>query len=277
MSPRQGASEAPVRVVEFDLLEDELVTPRATSTDNDWLGRPEPARPRVLRGAVAGVGAYELPGIDTLHEPVVRLEHPLPDPDADRRGAAAIAWAVGYRDGFDRGRGEGLAQGHADGLANGTARGREEALRTGRASAQAAIDALETEARETLALLRSTTEEVAANATRLALQIAELVLEREIMVSDDPGAEAVRRAARLLPDTGAAEPEALVARLHPDDVARMLVDPAGLVSGRSLQVLPDSNVPPGSCALEAGATRVDASIPAALDRIALALGLEAGR
>lgn len=271
MSARLDARGAEVRVVEFDLLEDEI-TP-VVAVEAEWLRPEAPARPRVLRGEVDGVDAFALPPIEAPYQPVVVAEPAMHDPDAGRRGAAAIAWGVAYREGHDLGQAEGFAQGHAEGFATGAARGRDEALRAGQAAAETTLRSLDTEARRTLAQLDHLAEEVASSATLLAFQIAELVLERELVLAADPGAEAVRRAARLLPDTGATDLEALVARLHPDDLQRLQAEPASLVRGRALHVLADPSVPMGSCLLEDGATRVDATIPAALGRVADALGL----
>lgn len=270
MSTRMVTPEIDVRVVEFDELVQETA-PGVPSDERDWLQHEVRPRPRVLRGAIDGVGSYELPMLGAAHEPVVADECALTSPETERRGAAAIAWAVAYRDGFDGGHAEGLARGQAEGLAAGTAFGREEAVRAGHTAAAETLRTLETETRRTLAHLEEMADQIAASSTELALQIAELVLEREISASVDPGADAIRRAARLLPDTGAATPEPVIARLHPIDIDRLQAERGDLVRGRALQVLADPNLTPGSCVLEDGATRVDASIPSALARIAAVL------
>ena len=283
MSSRITDSRSTVRLVEFDLLEDDQVgsnpSPLSSpSPEGAWLEGPATARPRVLRGraavVAAGVDDYVLPALDTPYVPAEPSTEGITGPGPARRGAAAVAWAVGHRDGLEQGRSEGFALGHAEGLAAGTTAGHDRALLDGRAAADVALAALDSESRRTLDDLLATTEDIAAGAAELGFRIAELVLERELELSADPGAEAVRRAARLLPDTGAAELETLTARLHPDDLDRLTETPDDLVSGRSLQVVADPTVAPGGCVLESGATRVDATIPSALGRIRVALGLE---
>ena len=262
-----------VRRVEFDLLDGEVASPRSSPPEADWFESHVPDRPRVLRDNASGVGTYELPALDIASGAAGTTGLHRAGASSGHSGAASIAWAAGHRDGLEQGRAEGLALGYAEGVATGSAAGRDRALRDGHAAADTALRALDDESRRTLDQLVATTEEVASSAASLAFQIAELVLEREVELSADPGAEAGRRAARLLPDTGAAELATLTARLHPDDLDRLTAQPAELVAGRSLQVLADPAVAPGGCVLECGATRVDATIPSALDRIRAALGL----
>lgn len=265
---------AALRRAEFDLLEDDVLVADGASATTGWLETAVAARPRVLRDCTLDIGVHELPTIDTAVRPRAHVDAVVCPPDLDRRGAAAIAWGVAYRDGFAAGRAEGFEQGRDEGLASGEERGRRESLTAGRTAAETALGALDAQIGATLDRLDATADEVAASATDLALQIAELVIERELSLSEDAGADAIRRAARMLPDTGAADLDTLTARLHPADVDRLSAVPSELVVGRSLQIVADGSVAPGSCVLEAGATRVDASIAGSLGRIRAALGLD---
>jgi flagellar assembly protein FliH len=114
--------------------------------------------------------------------------------------------------------------------------------------------------------LRQLAETVAASATELAFEIAEAVLGRELSLRTDPGADAITRAARLLPDTGA-RISRVVVRLHPDDLARLSEPVESLVPGRELVLQADPSVAPSGCVLDAGASRVDASIATAMARV----------
>jgi len=264
-----------VRVIEFDLLEEKRADAARVTLGEEWLEHSVPRRPRVVRDAPSGVGSYSLPTLDSAPVAPTSDDFDLVDPEAERRGAAAIAWAVAYRDGVEEGRRAGFAQGHSDGFAEGLERGRELSLDEGRRAAAELLGSFEARTRSTLDDLARIGDEVGAQSTELAVQIAELLLDRELSVSTDPGADAIRRAARLLPDTGAAELEALTARLHPADLDRLSATPVELIAGRSLNIAVDPTVAPGSCVLESGATRVDTSIPAALARVREVLGLPA--
>ncbi|CAN5606789.1 hypothetical protein BH10ACT3_BH10ACT3_07350 [soil metagenome] len=262
-----------VRVVEFDVLEDHAADVDLTRA-GAWLETPIPVRPRVLREAPSSLGRFDLPTSDADAPYSPPVEEPIADPDADRRGAAVVAWGVAYRDGFAQGQHDGFARGHADGHGQGSQLGHDRALQAGHAASDQLLTSLELQITAHAERLDLLAEQIAAQATTLAVQIAELVPDRELTVTADPGAEAIRRAARMLPDTGAAEVAALTARLHPDDVARLTANPASLIAGRSITVLGDAAVPSGSCVLESGSTRVDASIPSALARVRVALGLD---
>jgi flagellar assembly protein FliH len=101
--------------------------------------------------------------------------------------------------------------------------------------------------------------------TDLAVRIARAVLDREHLLSDNPGREAVRRALSLAPEDCPA-----TVRLHPDDAAG-LGELDALGAGRHLVVVADPSIEPGGCVVHAAGRSVDAQIGPALSRVAAAL------
>jgi len=114
------------------------------------------------------------------------------------------------------------------------------------------------ERRQSLAL-----DEVEAAVVELALGVARAVLDRELAVSVDPGAEALARALALAPGAAPA-----VARLHPDDLAALQQTDA---SGREVTLVADPAVERGGCVVDSGGRRVDAQLGSALERVAAVL------
>lgn len=96
-----------------------------------------------------------------------------------------------------------------------------------------------------------------------ALDLAEAVVGRELAVVASPGADALARALRVLPE------EAVVTiRLHPDDLATL--DPAEAPAGVTL--VADPSVQRGGALADSGAQHVDAQLGPALARVREALG-----
>lgn len=223
----------------------------------DWLAEEPPPRGRVLRAGTSDLRPDELRPADLQLVPIDRGDVAR-RPDGERRGAEALAWATGHRQGYEQGRAEGLEAGRIDGRRSGEQVAREEARR-GFETAMAGLEAA--------LLARATAQEEAGRAlaeqvVELALAVAGAVLDRELAVAADPGAEAIRRALGSLSDRADA-----VARLHPDDLAALQADPAELAPDRVLQLVADPTVGPGGCIVDAGPTRVDATVEGALDRV----------
>ncbi|HTO01321.1 MAG TPA: hypothetical protein VL068_11660, partial [Microthrixaceae bacterium] len=183
----------------------------------DWIEPFVPMRSRVIRD-VEYVG-LELPDVESLTaEPVEADLHSDLDltddsdqsADTANSGAAAIAWAVAYRDGLEQGRRDGLASGYAEGTREGFAAAREE----GRLAVEQTINAMSAQVDEILTALDRTAAAVATDATSLGLGVAEAVLDHELRTSADPGAEAIARAARLVPDTSSNGADQLMVRLN---------------------------------------------------------------
>lgn len=191
--------------------------------------------------------APELADLDALDAGARRVVDPA---------ALADALAEGYEDGRAEGHAAGYEAGRAAALLEGAQQRDEHEIAVSRAVAAlaAAADELRTRRDETVAALESAL-------VSGALELAEAVVGRELALAVSPGRDALVRALRLAEGT-----EAVVARLHPDDLATV-GDQADLAPGRDLSVVADPSVGRGGCLLQIGDGCVDASLGAALERV----------
>jgi flagellar assembly protein FliH len=109
------------------------------------------------------------------------------------------------------------------------------------------------------ARVQATCEELAAHAVRLGLAVAEAILMREVSVSADPGADALRRAMTRVP---AAVP--VTVRLHPEDRSQLDVS---VLDGREVSFVDDPSMQRGGAVVETEHGVVDATVEAALARV----------
>ena len=158
----------------------------------------------------------------------------------------------GRRTGFEAGYSAGLAAAAAS-AAEGESRRSAEVARAVTALMEAAV-ALRLQQSQDLSVIDD-------ELTEAAFSIATAVLDRELAVTESPGADAIARALALAP-----EGETVV-RLNPTDVAAL----GDIECGRDLTVVPDPAVELGGCLLEVGACRIDAQLSTALDRVRKAL------
>lgn len=174
-----------------------------------------------------------------------------------------------------------VARGHEEGREAGYAAGLAEAAEDvrqaeGRRDAEARLqqqqrDTALTEALDVLLAAARAFEqrqavalsEVETAVVELGLGLARAVLDRELAVSADPGAEALARALALAPAAASA-----IARLHPDDLHALQHVGA---DGRDVQLVGDTSVERGGCVVESAGRRVDAQIGSALERAAAVL------
>ncbi|HTW97997.1 MAG TPA: FliH/SctL family protein, partial [Acidimicrobiales bacterium] len=120
-----------------------------------------------------------------------------------------------------------------------------------------AVAFLENAALFVRAQLSDELDRLAKGATSLALGLTEAILQRELALSDDPGAEAITRALALVPSDAAA-----IARCNPEDLGLI-----GEIDSDTLKLVPDDSVGRGGCLLDTGSTLVDARIETALARV----------
>lgn len=186
--------------------------------------------------------------------------------DLDGRGDAA--WPGVDPDALADAVARGYADGHARGLADGLAAGEAaaaEAARRQRADATAAVDAaLDALAAATTEVLAGRDDTVTGLERALAgaaFELAEALLGRELELASSPGRDALTRALRLAEGT-----EAVVVRMHPDDVAT-LGDHADLAPGRDVTVVADPTVERHGCLVQVGDGCVDAQLGPALARV----------
>jgi flagellar assembly protein FliH len=164
--------------------------------------------------------------------------------------AELVEWArqEGRDAGFEAGYADGYTQGMGDAAAHIELLG-QLVQRLGQAA-----DALA--ARETTAR-----EDIEDQVVTTAVQIAEILVGHELAQPDTRGRAAIARALTQAPERGH-----VIARLHPADIAA-LGDPNDLVTGRTLEIVPDPSLAPGDCMIDVGACRVDARLGPALDRV----------
>lgn len=150
--------------------------------------------------------------------------------------------------------------------------GRQEGLAAGLQAAQAKIEqqqgALGQAVQSAIAQLNARADELgqdlAAQVTDLAVEIAKAVLDREVATAEDPGAEAIARCLDMVPDTGS-----LVVRLHPDDAAGLGTVPG--VGERELIIAADPALSPGDAIVSVDQITIDARLSESLRRIEDAL------
>jgi flagellar assembly protein FliH len=158
----------------------------------------------------------------------------------------------GYRSGYDAGFAAGLED---------AAAAIESRERTRGEQLQAALERLAIEVDVVADRHREVITQVEDQIVRVAFDIAEAVLGRELRATDQGAADAIHRALQFAPPSGP-----VVARLHPDDLAS-LTHPEQLLAGRALTVVADPSLAPGDAIVDVGPARIDARIAPALERI----------
>jgi flagellar assembly protein FliH len=227
---------------------------------------------RVLRGVAAT--ALPTARLDTdLRKPNLlaggRADARLVDPTLERafdevasevRVAAraegyAIGWAAGLRAATEQVHATATA---AEGVRQLAADAQGEAVRTALQALAQAAQGLEGRAVKPAGELRDAV-------LQAAVELTETLLGRELAVATEPGLDALRRALDLLPNG-----RPVTVRLHPVDATAvreaLAVVPAGEL-GRDVLVVADASVEPGGCIADCDATRVDAQLSTALDRV----------
>ena len=177
-----------------------------------------------------------------------------------RDPARPVDW-VAFGDGVaDGDRERGYAAGYAEGQAAAADEFRQ-AERQRDAEVERSLRALGTAVDTAARALDERVDALARALPGLVFDVVEALVGRELAVAVDPGRDALARALVLRPGR-----EAVVARLHPDDVAR-LGDLAGLGDGREISVVSDPTVSAGDAVVEIGPSRVESRMADALERV----------
>lgn len=184
----------------------------------------------VLHHAAQDFQRWELPEVGVDHPRRRATDPPVQQPTV--RELEALE---------QQARAEGFTAGHAEGLASGRQHVREQVARL-----EALCDAA---ARP----LQSLDEQVEKELARLATVIARRVIARELQLSPDLIAQAVRQAATALP----AAARELRVHVHPDDLA--LLRDLGAAESH-WQLLADPALARGDCQLESERSRLDARV-----------------
>jgi len=172
-----------------------------------------------------------------------------------RKQAHDEGFAQGYAEGMElAGREQSSELDYQLGLAREAEAARDDAMRR-------ALEVLDAAATEFAARQAEALHNVEDLVLGAAFDLATTLLGRELEIADAPVRDAVRRALTVLP---ADVPLTLV--VHPLDVAA-LGDLDALSNGRSVRIVADADIEPGSCVADGGATHVDASLAAAIDRV----------
>lgn len=167
-------------------------------------------------------------------------------------------WADTYNEVKAAAHEEGYREGLAEGLQRGILEGHEEIRRRTSSSLQALDRAVESLNRADAA----TAGDLAPQMVELALELARLVLHRELAVTEDPGMDALQRVLPLAPERGE-----LAVRMHPEDI-RNLGQYHALAPGRDLSIVPDPSLQRGDAVVDVGACRIDGRIEEAFERVA---------
>jgi flagellar assembly protein FliH len=195
----------------------------------------------VFHHAVQDFRRWELPEVGNDHPHRRATDPPVQQPTVHELEAL-----------HQQARSEGFTNGHAEGLAAGQQQVREQLARLG-----ALCDAV---ARP----LQSVDELVEKELARLATVIARRVIVRELQLSPELIAQAVRQAATALP----AAARDLRVHVHPDDLT--LLRDLGAVESH-WQLLADPALARGDCQLESERSRLDARVDARLAAVVAAV------
>jgi flagellar assembly protein FliH len=158
----------------------------------------------------------------------------------------------GYRAGYDAGFTAGLED--AATAIDSRERARGDQLHAVLEQLHVAATALATDHRSIIA-------DIEARVVAIAVDVATELVGHDVAQRDERGRAALGRALRFAPD-GAP----VVARLHPDDVATAGVD-TDAAGGDSIRIVADPTLAPGDCIVDVGATRIDARIAPAIERV----------
>jgi len=181
-------------------------------------------------------------GIVEPGDGVNRPEWPVPVPLVDRLREARQA---GFEEGRLAGLEEAAASAEVDRLV----------------AATAAADQLARTAADVGDQRAAVVAEVASDVVALAFELVEVLVGREVALSDDPGRDAVARALALAP-----EGEDLVVRVHPSSrIDRAEIEQ--LVADPRVTVVEDPDVAAAGCLVKVGSCHIDAQIAPALARV----------
>lgn len=155
----------------------------------------------------------------------------------------------------------GFEQGLAEGQRAGQIQGRDEV----RARTDSAVQALEQAGRRLAGVDAVTVGDIGGHVLDLALELAAMILQREVAASADAGFDALARVLPLAPEQGE-----LVVRMHADDI-RDLGPFSALAPGRDVTLVPDPSLHRGDAVVDAGPCRIDGRLDDLMSRVAGAL------
>jgi len=227
-----------------------------------------PARSEILRGSDATHVSLARLDADLRRSPYAAggfADPRLVDPTLEQAFEVAVeaARAQARADGFQQGYQDGLAAAQREGDAalereRAALRDAEQARRETFDRAIATLDAAASVLAAQQAAALHSVEDVVLDA---AFDLATTLLGRELEIAPSPVRDAVRRALTVLPGD-----VPVTVTVHPVDAAAV-GELGDITAGRVVRVVTSADVEPGSCLADGGATRVDASLGAAIERV----------
>lgn len=227
-----------------------------------------PARSAILRGSVATQVSLARLDSDLRRSPYATggsADARLVDPTLEKAFDEAVesARAQAHAEGFQRGYQDGLAAAQRE---------KESALEVELAALRQSEQQRQDALHRAIALLEQAASSLAAQQAvalhdvedvvlNAAFDLATTLLGRELEVAAAPVLDAVRRALTVLPGD-----VPVTVMVHPLDVA-VLDNLADIAPGRAVRIVTNADVEPGSCVADGGATHVDASLGAAIERV----------
>lgn len=199
----------------------------------------------VLRGAAAGHAQQ------AVHDHLTKAPGPAPVGLSALEEAEAARSAIleqAYQEGLERARLE----------VEGAMEDANQRVRRALAALCVAVDSFDQ--RQTIALA-----DVEDAIVTGAFGIARAIVERELTVAVDPGADALARAMHLAPERGD-----VLARLNPADVETLSMEDISTAT-RTVKVIADPTIEAGGCIVEVADTRVDAQLSTAFAHVQTAL------
>lgn len=174
--------------------------------------------------------------------------------------ARPVDWIALGEDPVDTDRERGYAAGYDEGKAAAAEEFRR-AERVRDSEVERSLQALGTAVDAAARALDERVDALSRALPGLLFALVEAVVGRELAVATDPGRDAIARALALSPPK-----EPVVARLHPDDVAR-LGDLGEVGGNREITVVADAAVAPGDAVVEVGPSRIESRMDEALERV----------
>ncbi len=200
--------------------------------------------------------------VDASALPIADLFAPAPEAMVEPTGAWAEHLEAVRQASAEDGYESGYSEGHRAGAL--AAEAANQALRDQVSAAAASMAAAIGQLSETD---RQVANDLADDALQLAFDLTQLILDREIHLSEDPGLDALRRCFDFIPRRSA-----VVVRLNPAD-AEILGDVGAVLAGVDYEVVADPTIGRGGALVDAGAARIDGQIDSALGRVADVLGI----
>ena len=176
-------------------------------------------------------------------------DHPAPSPlnGEDREAAIAAGRVEGYEAGFA----DGIADGRRAALAEAT-----EAHAITQQTLAKLVDQLTQQNSQTA-------QELSRAVVERAIDIASMIIGRELAVAENPGADALARCLAIAPNV-----TDMVAHVHPEDLALLDAGSYASATGHEFTLVADDRLERGDAVVMTDQTIIDARLATAFERVA---------